>query len=625
MYHEYENMVKRLSEKDQKIIELQTKLEITIADMEKELHLQKHTHEMEKTSTERELDIQREQVTSLNAEVKSKQMELSTFGRTLQELEEVNKHKKDLENELLTTRGSVHELKLLLENHKKEIKSLQEALARHQETVSKTQLEKAGVEHELHKLKESTAVTIQELNKRISEMKNSNEGEKYYLKDNLSQTQSKLQSLESSLSSATQSRDKLQVECRMLQRSVEESKENLQAETTSRKVAEQRAETLDSQLHESRKDRFLTEEKWNQSQVNVARLERELKSEKDKLKTSIETNQELEAKAYSHESTAKSKQEQIDILQNEVRKLKQILEGQKVQLNSKLKKSAQDMSQQMELIELDRNKLSQQNTQLFNDLEKSRETVQSKNKENLKLQEEILQLNEQVKEFMFKLKNAEESLKAEEELQSKLHAKLQEQDEELKKVKNFLTKKAEESGDAEKSVWNEMNKMILDMSKQMSLHLESQKASDKDTKDRDSKTIQRYKKQIHDLNTELQTERALHKITAASLQSLEEDCIRLRQQCQAMRRRNNSASDKKYKSRMEAINEIIARSQTQAQVMLSSGNYLDDTMKSLASPRVTFDNSPDNSISSDMSFNSTIAVINDPSPSRPMKSTPRKS
>lgn len=89
-----------------------------------------------------------------------------------------------------------------------------------------------------------------------------------------------------------------------------------------------------------------------------------------------------------------------------------------------------------------------------------------------------------------------------------------------------------------------MNKMIQDMSKQMSMHLESQKVTDKDSKDRDTKVIQRYKKQIHDLNTELQTERALHKITAASLQSLEEDCVRLRQQCQAMRRRNNSASDK---------------------------------------------------------------------------------
>ena len=50
-------MVRRLSEKDQKIIELQTQLDITVADMQKELNLQRHTHEMEKTSTERELDI----------------------------------------------------------------------------------------------------------------------------------------------------------------------------------------------------------------------------------------------------------------------------------------------------------------------------------------------------------------------------------------------------------------------------------------------------------------------------------------------------------------------------------------------------------------------------------------
>ena len=80
---------------------------------------------------------------------------------------------------------------------------------------------------------------------------------------------------------------------------------------------------------------------------------------------------------------------------------------------------------------------------------------------------------------------------------------------------------------------------------------------------------------------------------------------------------------RKYKSRMEAINEIIARSQSQAQAMLSTANYLDESYKSLASPRVTFDTSPDNSICSDMSFNSTIAVI--PEPAKNMKSTPRKS
>jgi hypothetical protein len=55
----------------------------------------------------------------------------------------------------------------------------------------------------------------------------------------LFQTQSKIQSLESSLASAIESRDKLQVEYRMSQRLLEEAKEHLQEETTARKISEQ--------------------------------------------------------------------------------------------------------------------------------------------------------------------------------------------------------------------------------------------------------------------------------------------------------------------------------------------------------------------------------------------------
>ncbi|CAG2235761.1 unnamed protein product [Mytilus edulis] len=594
MYHEYENMIKRMSEKDQKIIELQTKLDITVADMEKELHLQRHTHELEKTSTERELDITKEQVTTLSSEMKNKESELSTFGRSLQELEEATRKKKELETEHERSQMAVHDMKILLDSHKKEIQQLQESLSRHQENVSRTQLEKAGVEDKLYRLEESSTVQIQELKKTIADMKSANEGETFYLKDNLSQTQSQIQSLQSSLSSAVTSRDKLQIECRLLQRTVEETREQLHDTSTSRKVAEQRADTLEGQLHDSRKDRFLTEEKLNQALSTVSRLEREQKLDKEKLKAAIEASQEYEATAYGQESNARAKQEKVDVLQNEVGKLKQILETQKNKENLKLQEDMLQLQEQVKELSF---KLK------HSDEARKTEELQSKLQKNLiitvyviiyfQLQEDMLQLQEQVKELSFKLKHSDEARKTEEELQSKLQKK------------------------------HDMNKMIHEMSQQMSMHLESQKTSD--SKDQDAKVAQRYKKHIHDLNTELQTERALHKITASSLQSLEEDCVRLRQQCQAMRKRNNSASDKRYKSRMEAINEIIARSQTQAQAMLASGNYLDESLKSLASPRVTFETSPDNSVCSDMSFNSTIAINSESSPPNPtMKSTPRK-
>lgn len=64
---------------------------------------------------------------------------------------------------------------------------------------------------------------------------------------------------------------------------------------------------------------------------------------------------------------------------------------------------------------------------------------------------------------------------------------------------------------------------------------------------------------------------------------------------------------------MEAINAIIARSQSQAQALLASGGYFDDTMTSPRyrsqhhSPRVTIhqahkNDSPDNSYSEDLSI-----------------------
>ena len=58
---------------------------------------------------------------------------------------------------------------------------------------------------------------------------------------------------------------------------------------------------------------------------------------------------------------------------------------------------------------------------------------------------------------------------------------------------------------------------------------------------------------------------------------------------------------------MEAINAIIARSQTQAQALLSSGGYLDDISKARGSPHHSYHSqnrpdSPDNSYASDLSI-----------------------
>ncbi|VDI15244.1 Hypothetical predicted protein [Mytilus galloprovincialis] len=102
-----------------------------------------------------------------------------------------------------------------------------------------TQLEEEKEKSKMTKLKNRYEQTIKELEEKLRK----------------EQTQSQIQSLQSSLSSAVTSRDKLQIECRLLQRTVEETREQLHDTSTARKVAEQRADTLEGQLHDSIKDR----------------------------------------------------------------------------------------------------------------------------------------------------------------------------------------------------------------------------------------------------------------------------------------------------------------------------------------------------------------------------------
>lgn len=627
IYQEYDSMIRRLSERDQTIAELQSKCDRTEQQMQKELTLQKHSLERENTSTERELEVTKEENAVLKEELKQKEAQLSSFGRTLKELEDVNKEKAEMEGKVRHMESTVGDTDLLTQSLRKETMTLQETIARQQESLSTLQLEHSALRDKMRIQEEKLTDQILVLEKTNADLRNQYDGEKSYLKDNLMQSQTRVASVESSLASALESRDKLQINSRMQERSLEETKERLQEEMTSRKVAEQRAESLQSQLHELRKDKFLTEEKMNQMTTDLTKTEQMVKTEKERAKRLSDQQQELEATVYTQESSAKAKQEQLELQQNEIGKLRQILESQKQQLNAKLKKTTTELKQQLEIIEEDRVRVIQQNQLLSADVERARDQLAMKNKENLQLQETILGHEDQLRENSLQLRRAEDARKAEEELQSKLSSRFAAQEEELKRMKIYLSKKAEESGDNEKSMWMDLNRLIQDMNRQLHEHMESQK-SGQDPKDRDMKQLSTYKKRVIDLESELSTEKAVHQITKSSLQALEEDNQRLRHQYHAMRRRDNVTSDKKYKSRMEAINEIIAKSQTQAQAMLAASGYYDDPQKSLYSPRADFKDSPDNSLASDLSFNSIGPMVIPPytgsSPTKVKTGSPRK-
>jgi hypothetical protein len=119
----------------------------------------------------------------------------------------------------------------------------------------------------------------------------------------------------------------------------------------------------------------------------------------------------------------------------------------------------------------------------------------------------------------------------------------QEQEDEVKRLKIFLTKKAEEATDADKSMWQDMSKVIQDMSLKMQQHFEGSKERE-NQRAQDLKLVKKYKKQVRELETDLNTEKAVHAITKSSLQALEEDCQRLRKQFLASKRRGQSSTNK---------------------------------------------------------------------------------
>ncbi|XP_056021651.1 uncharacterized protein LOC125650483 [Ostrea edulis] len=626
-YQEYDSMCRRLTEKDEKIENLRQKCDKTVETLRQEFSQEKLNLEQERTSTESDLDKAKETNDFLNEEVKQKDAQLVTFGRTLHELEDLTKQKHELEHQVEKLEFDCSSLKQLLQNSEREVEAHQSTINRMQEIHAKLQVDKTRLTDQLKEEKASSTREIQALMKTMSDEKSHHEGEKAYLKENLSQTQSKLQALESTLASAIESRDKFHMTNRMLEHSLEETKGKLQEESTCYRVSEKKTETLQSQLNDSRRERFLTEDKLNQCQTSMVKLEKELRAEKDQGQELGERILELEALSATQQSALKSKQEQLDVLQSEIGKLRQIIDGQKQQLGGKLKKSAHEFKQQLDLVEMEKEQLSKQNQQLTFDLEKARETIQNKNKDNLKLQEDILGLEDQIRERSSKLRKVEDNLKVEEEIQTKLASRYQEQEDEVKRLKIFLTKKAEEATDADKSMWQDMSKVIQDMSLKMQQHFEGSKERE-NQREQDLKLIKKYKKQVRDLETDLNTEKAVHTITKSSLQALEEDCQRLRKQFMASRRRGQSSTEKPSKSRMEAINEIIARSQTQAQNMLAAGGYFDETLRSITTPRGgdynnhNNDGSPDTSIASDFSFNSVPAVIMTTYPSQ--AKSPRK-
>ncbi|XP_076465151.1 uncharacterized protein LOC143296965 [Babylonia areolata] len=611
-YKDYQDVCRQLGEKDRLLTEQQRQSEHDVEAARKEIERLISSQEKEKGQLDLELVKARDEVTMKQDLLRQKELQLTSFGRTLQDLEEATKEKKDLEVKVERLQSSADESRLLVESMRHEIMTLKDSNAQLQESLGKSQVKEVTLQDELRSVRDAGDGQAMELRHMMEGMKAHHEFERKALRESLQQLETQVKSTEGDLRAALEREQDVAEARRGLQRDLESLTAQLAQEAAAHKLAQDKVDALKAQMTDAKKSKFTSEEKMLELQASVKRVEADLTTERERTRSLAISLQEAEGAVEAKNASLRGKHEQVEVLKNEVSKLQQVMGSQKQQLAARMRQSAMDMKQQVDSTESERIKLAQQAQQMSVELEQVREQLALKSKENLKLQEEMLTLEDQVREHSSKLRTTQVTLQHEEEMQVKLSSRFQEQEEELRKLRAFLAGKADEEGDGN-TMWKEMNRVMQDLSQQLLKHMEEARGAGQDGKDRDSRQLGRLRRELSALESQLNAERALHAITKNAVQSLEEDNARLRQQLHQMRRRGRS-HEKKHRSRMEEINEIIARSQSRAQAMMASGAYLDGTFKYLNPSRdfntssatlASRDGSPDTSLAlSDTSFTS---------------------
>ncbi|CAL1534105.1 unnamed protein product [Lymnaea stagnalis] len=553
---DYHEACRRLGEKERTHAEIETKMGVELAQMKEESQRQREMVVSQRTSSERDLEKLKLQIGNLKEQLQNKDGEISQFKHSLKDIEDIQRHNSSLEVSVREQDLRASESKALVDSLRKEVMSLRDENAELQDTIARKVVAVLDLQDQLRSTAESSDRQATEMRHTIEGMRSHHEYERKNWRESSTKVEEDLKATKQELFSATQNRDQLLEQLQTKEQMLIEVSYQLNHGQAAQKLGEEKLEMMKETMDEIKQKKVATE-------GHVNSLQMECHSLRDKVKN-------LEAALRTSEKTIKLGEEKIEALKADLARQQSMLESYKQQSTVKLQRLSEDLRQQSETDSKDHLKVQQQAHKLSVELEQAREGLALKNKEILKLQEAVLDLEQQVREGETRLKHTQDSVRQGEELQNKLSFRFDEQENELKKLRNFLAKKADENGDG-KSMWEEMNRVMSKLSQQLQFHLETSRLMEHGGQD-DGDLVHKLRKLLLETESQLNTERALHQVTRSSMQALDEDCTRLRQNILAIRRRALN-TDKKQKNRMEEINEIIARSQTRAHALMSSGEF----------------------------------------------------
>ncbi|XP_074650987.1 uncharacterized protein LOC141905831 isoform X3 [Tubulanus polymorphus] len=571
-YRDLQMMCHKLDEKDQTIITLQEKCSIAVESIQREYAVERTNLSNDIETKQSELQTTREKLVQITEQFKEKEIQLAGFGKTLRVLDEETRMRHDLELKYQSVNSELLDAKMLMGHMKTENVSLKEAARQLQDNMDKLKENNTSLREKLKDQHEKINQENHDLKNSIFKTNEQYDKERNDLKSRLNKALSSLKSAEASLSASNSSREQLLNNCRSSEQNLDELKGQLHEEITNRKLAEQLLSNMKVHLDDSIGQKNQYDDRLSVTQAMLMKKEGDLAVEQEKYqKLTLDFN-ELEATSYAQEARAQTLQEQVNGLEFENLNYRNTVESLKHNFTGKTKKQLEDMRQDVQSLEQERNKLMYQLQLLESDFMKAREQISQKNQEILNLKEENLVQDERLKDAKNKLREIKDARKLEEAVQGKLHLRNQELEKDIVSLRSNKGDMVDGSSIDSKS---DVRDMLKELNRQVAEHNENRQRLELEYKQKLANLTKQYDSKINALELRLFSENAMHNVTKNQVNSLEEDLQRLR--CKLLNKKRENTDKSKDVSRIEEINELIAKSQVRAQAMLSNSFALDET------------------------------------------------
>ncbi|GFO50406.1 interaptin-like isoform x1 [Plakobranchus ocellatus] len=417
---DYQDACRRLGEKEAAMIDLRKKQEVEVMQMKEETLKSSQSADLEKANKERGMEKLKEEIETLKQQLERKETQLSSYSHTLKELEDAQKKTKELEAYGADQEKVATEARILIDSLRSELLQLRETNSELQDTVARKEVAVLDLKDQLRSSGESGEAQVTEMRHTIDGMRSHHEYEKKALREALTKVEESLKASVKEVRALTDQRDQLTNQCQTQERAFTEVNYKLSQEVAARKVSEEKLDQTKENAEELRKKKYAAEERASNLQISLSKSESEYNVLKERGKTLATQLRDTETALNISEAALKAAEDKVEALKTDLMRQQQMLESYKQQSSSKLRKLNLELKQQIDSQEKDQLKLHQQGHQLSVDLEKAREAVAIKNKENLKLQERVLELEDDVREGETKLKQMQDSLKHEEEMQTRL-------------------------------------------------------------------------------------------------------------------------------------------------------------------------------------------------------------